>query len=117
LQKQNRYHLVNHAWLQSFGRKEVAAKAVSARGWGPLKYVLLHSAKLKEFAETSLSDTQSGSTTISSSVAPVPPPVDLGGQVTTMLLDQLLQDKGFAEGRKRKWEETKKKDEQQRWQA
>ena len=38
--------LVNHAWGKSFGRADVAKKAVANRGWGPLNYVLLDSPKL-----------------------------------------------------------------------
>jgi hypothetical protein len=38
--------LVRHAWEQSFGRADIAKKAVSNRGWGPLNYSLLDSPDL-----------------------------------------------------------------------
>jgi hypothetical protein len=95
--------LVNHAWSKSFGRAEVAAKAVSVRGWGPLNYVPLIRPKLIPMASLSV-DKQadsSGSTTLSSSG------VNLNGTITSCLLDQILLSKSFEVGRKKKWEETK----------
>jgi hypothetical protein len=38
--------LVRHAWEASFGRPDIAKKAVANRGWGPLNYVLLDSPDL-----------------------------------------------------------------------
>jgi hypothetical protein len=38
--------LLRHAWDVSFGRANIAKKAVANRGWGPLNYVLLDSPDL-----------------------------------------------------------------------
>jgi hypothetical protein len=43
--------LVNHAWARSFARVQMAKKAIAARGWGPLNYILLKHETLQKFVK------------------------------------------------------------------
>jgi hypothetical protein len=43
--------LVNHAWALSFARVQMAKKAIAARGWGPLNYILLDHKTLQKFVK------------------------------------------------------------------
>lgn len=97
--------LVRHAWDLSFGRASVAKKAIAARGWGPLNYVLLDHPGLIRFKkpeEKEIDSNQQPKKSIE---------LNLDGSITGAHLDAIFEDDKLCKSRQKKWEETKEKNE------
>jgi hypothetical protein len=48
LEKTDIVRIVNGAWHKSFARVDTNKRAIAARGWGPLNYILLDHPELQE---------------------------------------------------------------------
>ena len=92
--------LVRHAWDLSFARAEVAKKAIAARGWGPLNYVLLDHPALIRFNNKPTAAPSNGKPKKSIEV-------NLDGAVTGVHLDAIFEDEKLCMSRQKVWEENK----------
>jgi hypothetical protein len=48
LEKSDIVRIVNVAWQKSFARVDTNKRAIAARGWGPLNYILINHPELQE---------------------------------------------------------------------
>lgn len=94
--------LVRQAWTLSFGRSGVARKAIAARGWGPLNYILLDHPTLLHFKKPIQQLNNQPKKSIE---------VNLEGKVAGSHLDAIFEDNKLAKHRQKVWEENKEKNE------
>ena len=107
--------LVNMAWSRSFAVVENGKKAIRQRGWGPLNYVLLDHPKLiaKLPEDTNTNAPTAEPTTINSDHDFSLLKINTSGPLTNELVDQLVDQKAMAIGKKAANEEKRKRQQEQ----
>jgi hypothetical protein len=96
--------LVRHDWEVSFGRTEVAKKAIANRGWGALNYVLLDSPHLICDDQQKIRATKRKSDEINQEEVKV----NHNGAVAMGYLAMLFEDKLKTDGLRKVLEERQK---------